>query len=403
VEQWERRLAPYFATGNERATRRLLLARITFMQQTDVPWAPELADTAEVVIRREGGGAETYRMDRLRTGTPLVAAGPLPQARGAVRAAAADPLVGLGNVTAPLDRTVVGIGSTAPVFRAPDGFALRMGARPGDLFYTGTYQAGGFRIGLLRIPRFSVPPNPNEEVELGRFLAELGFMLQATDGIVIDVMRNPGGQVQIVEGIAQVLMTRPFRTIGFQIRATQQWANRFEASVQAARASNAPQYVVDRLQRYLDNIRTAQAENRGLTGPLPIASDTLDLLPFALPDGTPFFYTKPIMVLTDEFSTSGADMFPAILRDNNRAILFGYRTGGAGGSVVTVPGGPYSEGLASVTQTLMARIDGRPIENAGVEPDIAYDYMTRENLTTQGRPFVEAFTAAMVEHIRRNR
>jgi C-terminal processing protease CtpA/Prc len=34
-------------------------------------------------------------------------------------------------------------------------------------------------------------------------------------------------------------------------------------------------------------------------------------------------YTKPLMMLVDEFSASGADMLPAIIQDNRRGPLFG--------------------------------------------------------------------------------
>jgi hypothetical protein len=36
------------------------------------------------------------------------------------------------------------------------------------------------------------------------------------------------------------------------------------------------------------------------------------------------------------------------------------------------------------------------IENIGVRPDIAVDYMTRANLLSAGAPFVQAFTEAAV-------
>ena len=43
------------------------------------------------------------------------------------------------------------------------------------------------------------------------------------------------------------------------------------------------------------------------------------------------------------------------------------------------------------------------IENVGVHPEIEVDYMTRENLIQRGRPFVNAFTEAMADHIRKNK
>ena len=105
-------------------------------------------------------------------------------------------------------------------------------------------------------------------------------------------------------------------------------------------------------------------------------------------------------------------MFPAILQDNQRALLFGHRTMGAGGNVVSYASGSYTEVAFSVTRSLMHRNDtinapGYPaasyVENVGVYPEIVEDYMTRDNLVNGGRPYVEAFTRAMVEHIRRSR
>ena len=57
-----------------------------------------------------------------------------------------------------------------------------------------------------------------------------------------------------------------------------------------------------------------------------------------------------------------------------------------------------------VTRIAPVKVPGYPeshyIENIGAHADIPLDYMTRENLLTGGRPFVEAFTRAIVEHIR---
>jgi hypothetical protein len=85
------------------------------------------------------------------------------------------------------------------------------------------------------------------------------------------------------------------------------------------------------------------------------------------------------------------------------------RTMGAGGSVSDGnPAGYYSEGLASVTQTLGVRAnpvitkDYPPaplIENIGVRPDIQNDYMTKSNLLNKGQDFVTAFTNAILAQI----
>ena len=125
--------------------------------------------------------------------------------------------------------------------------------------------------------------------------------------------------------------------------------------------------------------------------------------------GNVLAYTKPLIVLVDEFSTSAGDIFPAMLQDNRRGPLVGARTNGGGGSVSGWPAGFYSESLTTNTNTLVVRLEpiytrdlpAAPyIENIGARPDVQLEIMTRENLLTRGRPFVEGFTRILVNHIR---
>ena len=86
---------------------------------------------------------------------------------------------------------------------------------------------------------------------------------------------------------------------------------------------------------------------------------------------------------------------------------------GAGGNVTQWRAGSYSEATVTLTESLMSRSferagdsgfpSSRYVENVGVRPDFEYDYMAQQNLFESGKPFVDAFTAAMVEHIRRFR
>jgi C-terminal processing protease CtpA/Prc len=119
-------------------------------------------------------------------------------------------------------------------------------------------------------------------------------------------------------------------------------------------------------------------------------------------------YTKPLIVLVDEMSASGGDAFAATIQDNARGPLLGWRTMGAGGNVETWQAGSYSLGFTSVTESLMNRKDpvktaeyptAPYVENIGVRPDIEVDYMTVANLTQKGKPFVDAFVAAIVARI----
>jgi C-terminal processing protease CtpA/Prc len=184
------------------------------------------------------------------------------------------------------------------------------------------------------------------------------------------------------------------------------WVNGFSNIVESAKASGAPDYIIAQLEANLDTVLAAYRENRGRTGPVPICWHSLDRVP------APVVYTKPILVLIDEFSISAAEMFASLIQDNQRGPLFGYRTNGAGGSVITRQATVFSEATASYTASLLHRKEmvvtpDHPtapyVENIGVRPEIGYDMMTVENLLAGGSLFTEAFSTAMVEHIRQSR
>jgi hypothetical protein len=96
------------------------------------------------------------------------------------------------------------------------------------------------------------------------------------------------------------------------------------------------------------------------------------------------------------------------LQDSKRATIFGTRTDGGGGNVVSFDAGAYSEGTTRVTESLITRAapvqtPGFPLlssyDGVGIYPDIIQDYMTVANLATGGQPFVTAASAAIVNLI----
>jgi C-terminal processing protease CtpA/Prc len=158
--------------------------------------------------------------------------------------------------------------------------------------------------------------------------------------------------------------------------------------------------IIQNLRNSYNEVLTAYNENRGRSAPASLnATGSLTLAPAANA------YTKPLLVLVDEFSASGADMFPAIIQDSQRGPIFGMRTMGAGGSVVGFNATAYTESFFRVTVSLMnrghlvtaPRLPSAPyVENIGVRPDMVQDFMTAANLMSAGAPFREAFTTAIV-------
>jgi hypothetical protein len=427
----------YAIAANERSTARVAASRIVSRSQQIMPHITELDDEARILVRLASSGAtNTYAVPWRKSGIPIDSQGPVPSPRrgsgrivlptdaqslagtaGAgsqeifkvVDVAAPDdtlpaymaPIHALLNVSVSPDYfAVLGLGSRSPVYAPPAGFVQRLGTQPAHFFYSGTYNAGGLRIGLIRIPSMSPP---SVATALQQLDDEIKYFNANTDALVVDVMRNPGGLVSFVEAISQRFIPAPFRTTGFQIRATGAWLFSFASMLNAARSNPAtPPDVLANLESNFNKVLAAYNENRGLSEPVSLNSTgSLTLQPVA------HAYAGPLIVLTDEFSASGGDAFPAIMQDNGRGPLLGMRTMGAGGSVIGLPATAYTESIARVTASLIHRgrlihtSDFPPapyIENIGVRPDIVVDYMTRTNLMTGGAPFVQMFTQAIVNH-----
>ena len=442
------RFRKYAISANQRSTDRAAASRIVSRNQQNMPHIFDLDDTATVVIRLAAtGGLNSYTIPWVKLGIPVLSQGPLPSpVRGNGRMFLStdgrDILEGLSGNTAgtaaatlfkvadggPVDDTlpeymepirpllnasvskdyysVLNLGSRIPIFTLPAGFVDLNTAcatcivRPGEpVFYLfGTFTTPtGVRVGFVRIPSMSPPSTAIALTQLDRAMAMFGT---STDALLVDVMRNPGGVITFVESVAQRLIPSPFQSIGFEIRATAAWLFSFAGQLTAARLNPAtPPAVLANLESNFNEMLAAFNENRGRTAPLSLnATGSLQLQPVA---GA---YTKPIMVLTDEFSASGGDMLPAILQSNQRATILGWRTMGAGGSVVNFNGPAFTESIFRITVSLMNRghVVSTPdyppapyIENIGVRPDIPVDYMTRANLMSGGAPFVQTVVQAI--------
>jgi hypothetical protein len=447
-------LAPYAVNGrgNPVSANRLAAATILDRFQGFYTYASNIkpGDSATVQIRSKGKVA-TYTIPWETIGIPLHSEGPVPSptTTSALPASASErqvhrPLRERAKVAAnpwgawtgapaahevrsvpsymvPLEKlrnmtylrpshevagSISPFDSPMPIFNPPTGFQMRLGGQQTDEFLSGTFPAGKLTIGFIRIPSFS--PNSITNA-LDQFQTEMTFFQQNTAGLVIDLMSNGGGDVCYTNNLMQSLFAKPFRSLGFDLRATEFWLEVFESSQINAEFSG-DLTAVRLYQNYINEIQQALATKRGNTGQVPLCTESFTYPPAKDDKGKVIAYTKSIVILTDNFTGSAAELFSATLQDNGRAAIYGVRTSGGGGNVVAFDfnATSFSEGSARVTLSLAQRLTtittaglppARLIENIGVNPDVPANYQTVDNLLHGGQTFVKGFTAAITSLI----
>ena len=406
--------------ANVWARRRAALGRVFIGTQITDPLAYKIGDTVELTIKSRTTGAEaTYTIPVSKSGQPLEEGGTTPSpvfraSPDAAPAPAAEPddyfppwvtaLAPLQNarVESP-DHAILSFGSR-PGFTLPAGFVQRLGRLSTDDYFSGTFSSGGQRIGYLRIPTFT--PKNTPAATLRQFETEIQFFNENTDGLILDIMRNPGGNACYADELLRRVIPGGFRSALFEIRASYVYASFYKDAVDALTSAGAPPQLIATYQGFLDEVLSAAGRSRGRTVPLPLCSDSADRTAAAI------VYSKPAILLADELTASAGDLFAASFQDARRGPIFGFRTNGAGGTVQPRESAPYSEFSTSTTLSLMYRareaaIQGYPVthyvENVGVWPDVPYNYMSLDNLLSGGAAFRDSAIATLVGEITRSR
>ena len=402
----------YAAQGNPVSTRRMAAQRITIRPQSRMPHASDLGATATVLIRRMNGNLETYDIPWVKTGTP-VRVGPVPSPKLSATPLAADVAPAeldymaeleqarFSGVLQPEDLGLLGYGARNPIFvnalAVPSlQFTRRLGGVATDIIYSGTFQYAGLTIGYIRVPNYAPP---SLATWLQQLEQEIAFMNANTDGLILDEMRNTGGNLCTGQELVRRLVPYPFQATGFALRPFWTRVLGFYNSMISAKASNAPPDVIQQYEQTFNEMLAANRQGRLVTKPLPLCSASLTRTPATDVSGNVIAYSKPLVMLIDEFSTSTADSVPSMIQDARRGLLYGKRSNGAGGNNTSFDAGPYSEGIAGMTLALQVRSNviaaadypfSAIIENVGVHPNLEADYMTKDNLLQGGLPFLEA-------------
>ncbi|HAR41057.1 MAG TPA: hypothetical protein DCS07_00220 [Bdellovibrionales bacterium] len=227
------------------------------------------------------------------------------------------------------------------------------------------YPSAKGNVGYLRIgdyfPKNSEGGSEYEE-RFRQYEQVVSVFQKETVGLIIDQDHNCGGSVDFMHKFMSLFMGSSFKPLQFSLLASKE------------------QYVLYRNWMY--TVPEGTAKRRNLETVFDLIKESWEtgapMTQLTAIDGmpeiasNPVHYTKPIIILIDEFAGSGGDAFPALMKGYGRAKLLGSRTMGAGGHVREFPPLYYSQIGLRLTKSLFYRPDGIPVENNGAIPDFNY-------------------------------
>ncbi len=235
----------------------------------------------------------------------------------------------------------------------------------------------GRLIGYIRIPGYQ-----GSDAEALNFGMIIGYMENNTEALVIDQVNNFGGSANFLYSLASMLTMEPLKAPRERVKLTLSLVHKAIGRLKMIDEDlNRPDLkevlkfweLKDRQQlliykHYSQFIVDEWNAGQDLTGPIHMfrCADIINPNPS-------YNYTKPILFLINELDISCGDIMPAILQDNQRAVLFGCKTAGAGGHVLHTSF-PNKHGIAEISYTgsILQRVSQEIIESVGVSPDIEY-------------------------------
>lgn len=405
VEKMMAELGKMGNTGNDASNDRIAAARLTSRREASGFVVPKGVTTITALPK---GAAQpiTVTATWIVAGTPLVELDDLAGLMENTAVVNAIPTasdgesfrnelkkLGMFNLALPsnlvAELTKIGlsdIGAAKSMFQLPAG-AQEL---PGIPVTAAIYEAAGKKIGILRIPGYM-------DEGLLEVLARAIVKMQAeTDVLVIDQTNNPGGSVSLVSDIISLFADKSYKDMDFEIRPSLAWLKSFQdinvqiADMLKANPNDLAANALKARFEYLENeVRDSLVARKFLTEKVSLnLTGTFGMIQPA----KGVSYTKPVLLLINEFDFSGGDAFPALMKDNGRVTLFGAQTTGAGGNVREY--GPLANSFfkLSLTESLMVRPNGEYMENRGVKPDVAYT-VTEDDFMNGYRNYVRAFTA----------
>lgn len=254
----------------------------------------------------------------------------------------------------------------------------------------------GKRVGFIRIPTYSGSMSASKR--FGELIRRFRF---ETDALVIDQQNNPGGSVFYTYALLTYLSNKPLKLCLEKFMLTDK--DVYNAALLRDILSTQQGYEGARhkLEADLDGYPIGPGEAKSICayGDFIVdqwkkgrtKSDPAYLLGISEVRPATLAYPKPILVLVNHLDFSCADIFPAILQDNRRAVIMGQRTAGAGAELEKDLYIPNRLGIKNfyIGCSDLIRDNGESLEDVGVTPDVLYDF-TQEDYQNSYSHYIKA-------------
>ena len=288
-------------------------------------------------------------------------------------------------------------------------FARYKRLQPTERVRAWVVESEGKRIGVLRIPSYS----PGDVVAEVRWLSQVVPMMEhMTDALIVDHLHNGGGSVYEVVQLLRLFAKEPLPSTAIDMRLSKQLLGLLEAyasteeltpeqveaglllglvredplavldEVEGASSSEEEDPFLRETQNFSrahlnrERIREMRAQfERGelQTGLTSYMENVEDFRPGRVGrtiGRADYIYSKPVLVINDQRSASGGDFFAAFMQASKRALVLGETSAGLGGPVFRSMRSSGAELSMRCTMGVCYRVDGLPVENIGVVPDL---------------------------------
>ncbi len=259
------------------------------------------------------------------------------------------------------------------------------------------------KIGYIVIPTFTYLDEAFVKAWMDRYLNLIQFFQEEADALVIDITNNPGGNGMFCYATLSALSGTPLKPLVQQEAINQQEVYKAALKLKVNELFPMGDATLEyfgfpitaktreSISDYSKSVIDTWKRGEMLTDPLYLMGIN------EIPPHPRGHFTKPLLVLTNELCFSCADLFPAILQDNNRAKIFGKRTAGAGGYVrVFEHTSLFGVDKYSLTGSVIYRDTGEVLENGGVLPDIPYE-ITVKDLKSGYEGYIKAVNDALLD------